>query len=197
MKSNSCISSGKNSSSEKVKSKKLTVDKKKKKSHTKLSDVLESLQLKKGKPHGVKSAHADKHVHPTKLGTSTHTSMHANSVQPATEKNAEELAAKTVAVTVVAAAAAAAVDTAKKATFLDLYPWPFKKTFKGVIRHREWNGLVKSIQDAVDCESTHENENLQEEIAKLLDERDALLAKLAEMREFVLKRNREFEAHFN
>ena len=66
-----------------------------------------------------------------------------------------------------------------------------KKTFKGLLGTVIGNGLVKDIQDAVDCESAHENDHLHEEIAHLrLDERDALQAKLNEMHWVYLKEHR-------
>jgi hypothetical protein len=90
------------------------------------------------------------------------------------------------------------VSADKKATvFTDLHPWPFEKKFKAVIKRREWNGIVADIQKHSCAEMATENESLHTTVAALLDERDALKAKLEEMREFVLKTQRDFDARFN
>lgn len=180
------------------KKKKKHLHKKSPELQTKLTSVLKSLELR----HSATTLHSE-HVHSTKVSIRP---------QAATESPAVDVPlAKTPTVLEVMGTAAdgTRLDHAlfpedaheqvpsKKSKFVDLFPWPFEKTFKGVIRHRDWNGLVKDIQDAVDCESAHENDHLHEEIAHLLDERDALQAKLNEMREYILKEHREFEAHFN
>lgn len=184
--------------------------KKKKKLHhtrspelqTKLTSVLKSLKLKHADP----TSHPAcvEHVHPTKVTLRPVTTT-ATNVAPSKVMTVDEVKGIAPDGTWLDHAGFPKDSYAqepeqvapKKTKFLDLYPWPFEKTFKGVIRHREWNGLVKNIQEAVDCESAHENDHLHEEIAHLLDERDALQAKLTEMREYILKEHREFEAHFN
>lgn len=155
-----------------------------------LKSVLKSLELKHSDAPTVDTASTSnrtEHVHPTKLSVY---------VQPNTDAAANKVETKVADEHVSVEDKHEEVST-KKSKFVDLYPWPFEKTFKGVIRHRDWNALVQRIQDAVDCDSAHENDHLHEEIAHLLDERDALQSKLNEMREYILKEHREFEAHFN
>lgn len=56
--------------------------------------------------------------------------------------------------------------------------------------------MVTKIQAACNKELEAENNELQHQIKKLLDERDAVLAKYKEMSEFVAKFNREFTATY-
>lgn len=89
-----------------------------------------------------------------------------------------------------------AVAEKPKTAHLDLFPWPFEKTRKGIIRRSEWNGLVADIQKAGAQELEAENDEAQKQIKKLLDERDQLLRKYQEMANFVDKFNREFTATY-
>lgn len=108
---------------------------------------------------------------------------------------------KTEAVTEKASAVAVSVKTEAqektKAVFTDLHPWPFEKKFKGVIRRREWNGLVANIQKDACSEMHAENESLHATVAELLNERDLLRARFDEMREFMRKQQHDFDTKFN
>jgi hypothetical protein len=68
-------------------------------------------------------------------------------------------------------------DIAATTQAVDLFPWPFKRTHKGVIKRERWNALVAKIQKASATELEAENETLHKQIQDLLNERDELKQK--------------------
>lgn len=105
--------------------------------------------------------------------------------------------AKAAVVTDEPAVSTTEVEASAKPVFVDLHPWPFEKTRKGVILRKNWNSLVEEIQNTAHTDSYAECENLHQTIAELLDSNDALRERLAEMQEHVNKFTRGFDAAFN
>lgn len=79
---------------------------------------------------------------------------------------------------------------------VELVPWNFKRPDKVTIKRENWNNFVKKIQAVACSEAEHENEELHKQIQTLLNERDNLVAKYAEMEKFVGKFTREFQATY-
>lgn len=79
---------------------------------------------------------------------------------------------------------------------VELIPWTFKRPDKVTIKRENWNNFVKKIQAAAISEAEHENEDLHKQIQVLLNERDNLVVKYAEMEKFTSKFAREFQATY-
>lgn len=89
------------------------------------------------------------------------------------------------------------IEAPPKPKVIDLFPWPFEKTRKGVILRDGWNDLVRKIQAAGAKELEVENADLHNKLAKLLNENEAMKTKYQKMAAFVAKFNRDFTAEFN
>jgi hypothetical protein len=89
------------------------------------------------------------------------------------------------------------IEALPKPKVIDLFPWPFEKTRKGVILRDDWNGLVRKIQATGAKELEVENADLHNKLAKLLNENEAMKTKYQKMAAFVAKFNRDFTAEFN
>lgn len=79
---------------------------------------------------------------------------------------------------------------------VELIPWTFKRPDKVTIKRENWNNFVKKIQAAAVSEAERENEDLHKQIQVLLNERDNLFGKYAEMEKFTSKFAREFQATY-